>query len=1106
MMESWERSRKMGMFPTLFPSPVAMLADSNKIHLKNCFYFLTISCYMKRKCVRLAVLFLLFILPGLFNQVSAQQAVTGKVLNAQGEPLQGASVTVKGQSKGTSTNEAGSFTLTVDSGKVQQLEISFTGYVTKTIRLNHARNYIIRLEDEVKGLNDVIVIGYGTSRRRDLTGAVGDVKMKDLEKAPVSSFDQALAGRLAGVQVTSEDGQPGVNYNIVIRGGNSITQSNAPLYVIDGFPMEGSDNTVLNPDDIASIEVLKDASSTAIYGARGANGVILITTKQGKTGKTVVTYNGWYGQQKTIKKQEMMSPYEFVRYQLDLNPVSAASLYLKNGKTLDSYRDAEGIDWQDHALRTANMQNHSVAVRGGTDKTKYSFSGNVMAQDGVLLNSGFNRYQGRFNIEQKLSDHFRTGVNVNYAHTKRFGQMSNQTTDNLNGASSGNASSYILYSVWGYRPVSGGDDSQLFEDPFDQDITSTVDLRVNPVINLKNQYNYQFRNSLYANAFLEYAFLNNFKLKVAGGITQNQTRAERFNNSNTAAGSPFTTYGANFGINGSISNSYTSSWLNENTLSYDKLFNGKHKLNVIGGFTLQRNDSKANSYTAIQLPNESLGVKGLEEGTLFNSTSTGSYSTLASFLGRVNYSFKSKYLFTVSYRADGSSKFANGKRWGYFPSAAFAWQLGDEQFIKNIDAISNAKFRVSYGITGNNRVSDFAYLSVLRQNVSANSANTNSGYYFNNQFVQGTVPTEVGNNNLVWEKTGQFDLGLDLGLFGNRISVTADYYHKRTNDLLLDATLASSTGYATAFKNIGSVTNRGFEFTLNTVNIETKNFTWSSSFNIAFNRNRVEELNYDQSSLTTRVGSWSSNFTGTPYIALPGREVALFYGYVFDGLYQYEDFDQLANGTYVLKANVPNNGEDASTIKPGFIKYKDINGDGIVDANDQTVIGNPIPDHIGGFSNNFRYKQFDLNIFFQWTYGNDLLNANKIVFEGAEKRANVNMLAEYANRWTPDNTNSLLPVAGGYGPNFYSSRNIEDGSFLRLKTIALGYNLPKSALKKMKIQDLRVYTSAQNIITWTNYSGVNPEVSVRDSPLTPGFDWSAYPQARTITLGLNVTF
>jgi TonB-linked SusC/RagA family outer membrane protein len=809
-----------------------------------------------------------------------------------------------------------------------------------------------------------------------------------------------------------------------------------------------------------------------------------------------------------MKQQKMMSPYEFVRYQLEMNPGIAASTYLNNGKTLESYRDVKGINWQDEVLQTAPIQSHSIAIRGGTDKTKFSLSGSIAGQDGVFISSGATRYQGRFQLDHNISKNFRAGINVNYTYNKRYGQVTAQTYDPITSASSGNASSYLFYSAWGYRPVSGGDDeSQFFEDPFDEGITSTSDLRVNPIVNARNILNQTMSNTLYANGFLEYSFLKNFKLKVAGGITQTDAKREAFNNSKTAAGSPITTYGATYGVNGSINNSSSRSWLNENTLTYNKVFNEKHRLNVVGGFTMQRNTSEADAFTSILVPNESLGIKGLDEGTPLLNVSSGSYSILASFLGRANYTFNSKYLFTFSYRADGSSRFAPNKRWGYFPSGAFAWRLGDENFIKNIKAISDAKLRVSYGVTGNNRVSDFAYLSVLRQNVSSNSGNTGSGYYFNNTFIQGTVPTEVGNENLVWEKTGQLDLGLDLGLFANRIAVTLDYYYKKTNDLLLDASLPTSTGYNAAFKNIGAVSNRGIEFTLNTVNIETKNFGWSTSFNISFNRNKVEELNYDQPSLTTRLTNWNSGFNNSlPYIAIPGREVALFYGFMFDGLYQLEDFDQLSNGSYVLKPGVPNNGDDRANIKPGFIRYKDINSDGIVDGNDQTVIGNPLPIHMGGFSNNFRYKQFDLNVFFQWSYGNDLLNANRIVFEGGDARSFVNMFASYADRWTPDNPSSVMPVARGYGPSVYSSKFIEDGSFLRLKTVSVGYNVPAFALKRLKIKAIRAYFAAQNLVTWSNYSGLDPEVSVRNSALTPGFDWSSYPQARTISFGLNVTF
>jgi TonB-linked SusC/RagA family outer membrane protein len=414
--------------------------------------------------------------------------------------------------------------------------------------------------------------------------------------------------------------------------------------------------------------------------------------------------------------------------------------------------------------------------------------------------------------------------------------------------------------------------------------------------------------------------------------------------------------------------------------------------------------------------------------------------------------------------------------------------------------------RASYGATGNNRVSDFAYLSVLRQNVAFNSGNTGSGYYFNNVYIPGSVPTEVGNENLKWETTVQSNVGINLSFLKNRIEFIADVYNKRTKDLLLNASLASSTGYLNGFKNIGTIENRGLELSLNTVNVQTSKFTWSSSFNISFNKNKIIELNDNQPSLTTRV-FWNDNFNNSlPYLAKPGQPVALFYGFLFDGIYQYSDFNLLPNGSYSLKDDIVNNGLDRSLIQPGFIKYKDVNGDGVVNANDQTVIGNPQPIHTGGFSNNFRYENFDLNVFFQWSYGNDILNGNRIIFEGSEGRVFLNMFKSMEERWSPDNPSNLLPKAGGYGPNVYSSRTVEDGSFLRLKTVALGYTLPESILKKIKIKSIRVFGSAQNLITWTNYSGVDPEVSVRNSALTPGFDFSSYPKARTITFGLDVTF
>jgi TonB-linked SusC/RagA family outer membrane protein len=1056
-------------------------------------------------CLTIVTAFLLFANATAQNAPPPPKVITGKVTDLNNEPLEGVTVEVKGKPITATTNDEGYFSISLNSTTGVLLTFSSVGFSPKQVRLSAtATVYNVKLETSLKDLDDVIVIGYGSVRKKDLTGAVGQVRMPDVKKAPVPSIEDALGGRVAGVQVSAVDGQPGQSNLIVIRGGNSITQSNAPLYVIDGFPVEIPNNNMFNPDEIESIEVLKDASATAIYGARGANGVVIITTKKGKIGAPVVTYNGWYGWQKEIKRQEVMSPYEFVKYQFELNPTSATTTYLKNGKTLDSYKDATGVNWQDKMLRTAPMMSHSVSISGGTDKTRYAISGSLLDQDGILLNSGFRRSQGRIVLDQTVSSKVKVGVNVNYSSLTTNGQIA------TNGGDNGiNASSYAFYSAWGYRPLTGDSiaDLSFADDPFDPNITSTVDLRVNPVVQAENAYNAAFTNALFANTYLEYKLLKNLTLRVTGGVTRNSIRRETFNNTKTSAGNPLTVYGQTNGVNGSINNNTISSWLNENTLTWSKRFNKNHQLNLVGGFTLQETKTVIDGFTANKVPNENLGISGLDEGMPILSASSVSENALASFLGRAMYNLYNKYLFTASFRSDGSSKFATGNKWSYFPSGSFAWRINEENFMKNIKLISEAKLRVGYGTTGNNRVNDYAYLSVLRQTGFTNgSANTTPGYYFNNTHIPGSAPVEVGNKKLKWERTAQTNVGLDIGLLNNRISLTADYYYKVTSNLLLNASLPSSTGYLNGFKNIGKVSNRGVELTLNTVNIDNKKFTWSTNFNIAFNRNKILELNYDQPSLTTRV-TWNDNFNNSlPYLARANMPVALFMGYLFMGLYQYEDFNQLPNGSYVLRDDVPNNGTDRSLIKPGYIKYVDLNNDGVVDANDQTYIGNPIPVHIGGFSNNLRYHNFDLNIFFQWSYGNDILNANRIVFEGAEARQYLNMFKSFENRWTPENTNTNIPAAGVSSPNVYSTRIIEDGSFVRLKTVALGYNLPAAALKKIKIKNIRMYAAAQNLITWTNYTGVDPEVSVRNSALTPGFDWSAYPKARTLTLGLNVTF
>jgi len=1019
------------------------------------------------------------------------KTITGKITDTKGEPIEGATVQVKGKNIATTTNADGLYNITITDSANVILTIGSLGYTSKDVRVVIANSVMnVRLEDDIKGLNDVVVIGYGSVRRKDLTGAVGTPNVADMQKAPVVSFSEALAGRVAGLQVSSTDGQPGNELQIVLRGNNSVTQSNLPLFVIDGFPVEAPATNIINPQEIESIDVLKDASATAIYGARGANGVIIITTKKGKIGAPEVTYNAWVGFQRYMKKQEMMNPYEFVKYQIEQNPTTYTPIYLSGGKTIDDYKNVAGIDWQDLIFRDAFMQNHTIALRGGNEKTRYSFSGSLLNQDGIIINSGFNRYQGRLVLDQTINTKFKAGVNINYTSTKTYGTIAAQ--------SSNGPTANLMYSVWGYRPVTGDSakDAAILEQPFDPDVDPLNEYRINPVISTSNEYNPLFNNTIFSNAYIEFKPSKYFTLRVTGGYTKTSLRKEIFNNSNTRLGNPKS---SNLGINGSISSTENTSLLNENTLTYSRRFNSNHNLNVVAGYSIQQNNSMAYGFSASQIPNESLGISGLDEGIIATMPTSKSKNVLISYLGRINYAFKSKYMVTFSMRADGSSKFVKDNRWAYFPSGSLAWRIFDEPFMKKLTFLSDAKIRGGFGLTGNNGVGDFAYLTSLQ------IAST-TGYSNGNSPVQGIVPNNLGNNKLKWETTAQTNIGIDLSFLKNRINLTVDYYKKITKDLLLNATLPTSTGYVSGYKNVGRVSNQGIEFTLNTTNIEKKNFTWTTSFNIAFNKNKVLELNNDEPSLASRI-TWGNFNNAFPYIAIPGHATALFYGFLFDGVYQYSDFNQLANGTYVLKDNVPDNGSPRANIQPGYIKYKDINGDRVVDNNDLTIIGNPNPIHIGGITNNFTYKNFDLSVFFQWSYGNDILNANRIEFEAGDvTRGYLNMFKSFAYRWTPENQTNDLYKVGGQGAQVYSSRTIEDGSYIRLKTISLGYNLPASVLKKAKIKAVRIYGAAQNLLTWTKYSGIDPEVSVKPSALTPNFDFSAYPRAKTITFGLNVTF
>ncbi|SDY60893.1 SusC/RagA family TonB-linked outer membrane protein [Hymenobacter psychrophilus] len=1039
--------------------------------------------------VRALVLLLLLVCGPLVVQAQQGLTVSGTVVDAAGETLVGATVVVQGTTIGTSTNNEGFYSLQVPDGQ-GTLVFSFIGYMPLERAIKNTALLNATLKANPQSLEEVVVVGYGEVKRADLTGSVGSVNMDDLNKAPVKSFDDALAGRVAGVQVTSPDGQPGAAPNIVIRGGNSITQDNSPLYVVDGFPIENYNNNAINPSDIESIQILKDASSTAIYGSRGANGVVLITTKRGSDGTPTITYDTYFGLQESLSRAKLMKPYDFVKLQFDFDSVAARRLYLTNGRTLESYRDEEGIDWQKEILRLAPMWSHNLAVRGGSKGTRYSLSGSVLNQDGTIINSGFRRYQARVTLDQDVQQNLRVGLNANY---------SNIATTGTPVSGSSNSDFSLLTSLYGYRPIVGnGNLRQLLDNAEDEDVVGANNYQWNPLFTVNNEVRDRTTNQLTANGYAEYKFTKSLKLRVTGGVDRRVLRYDVFNNSQTRTGNLNNPNGQN-GVNGSVTYTEQNNLVNENTLTYTKQIRRDHRLNVLGGFTVQRSRYSQYGNGAILIPNEQLGISGLDEGIPFTITAVRSSNTLASALSRVNYTFKDRYLATVSFRADGSSKFADGNKWSYFPSAALAWQLNKEAFLSNIKAISDAKLRVSYGFIGNNRVDDFAYLPSLGLPVG-------ESYSPGGVFIRAVVPLTLGNRDLRWETTQEADLGFDLGLFEQRVTLTVDAYRKKTTDLLLNSLLPPTSGYTSAFQNIGAVQNQGLELTLGTVNVQSTRFNWSSNFNLAFNRNEVLELTRNQEFIQSSV-RWqsSSGYGNVPaYLAEIGAPVARFYGFQWAGNYQIADFD-VVNGNYVLKADVPNNGNARTSIRPGDIRYVDLNGDGQVDNSDRTIIGNPNPKFIGGFSNNFGFKGFDLNVFLQFSYGGDLLNANRILFEGGALKNGLNQFESYVDRWSPENPDSKNFRVGGQGPRVYSTRTIEDGSYLRLKTVNLGYTVPATLTSKAHLKTLRFYASAQNLLTWTKYSGNDPEVSIYSSPLTPGFDFSAYPRARTYTLGLNVS-
>ncbi len=1022
--------------------------------------------------------------------VQAQQRIQGTVRDAKGEPIIGATVSIKGTNRGTNTSDQGNYTIS-DVRPDDVLVFTSLGFLRQEQAISGRERIDVVLEVEDLVLEEV-VIGYDVIRKEDLTGSVASVNAKQLAEAPAANFDQALAGRVAGVQVTSMDGTPGAPLRIVIRGGNSITGDNSPLYVVDGVPLEGFDPATINTRDIKSFDILKDASATAIYGSRGANGVIVINTHSGRNdGRTDVDIrsSAWF--EHIPSRLDVLSPYEYVLYQQKLayandNYVPGTNVQLFNRRYVDPeyYRDVEGTNWQDEIFRNTRSTNQTLSVRGGNNKTRFLYSGNFLNQQGTLIETGFRKVNNRLKLDHKIVPDLEVHLQLEYSRNNHDGQIA-----------SGNARHSIIRDAISFRPVTPinwtSEDEASIED--------SDPYLLNPVKKMQNTDRFRLDDVLSGTLGLSYKFLEKFELSLMGNYRTSLRETTTFHKRGS-----YEATRTNRGINGTLANNRWDILSTSNTLRY-KDSKGRHSYGALVGLEAQYGTSKFSTLQNTNLPTDEFGIYNLGIATASTIAQTDySRNSLFSVFGRVNYSYDNKYLATATYRADASSKFRAANRWGYFPSFSLAWRISKEPFLEPIEAISDLKLRGGWGATGNNRIGDFVAYNLF-------SVNANSGYVLGDgeKYVPGAYQSNMAVPDLRWETTEQTNIGMDLQLFG-KYGLTVDVYKKNTVDLLLNADMAPSIGFATVQQNVGEVSNRGIEFTLETQNIRNANFTWNTNFNISFNRTKTIKLNNGQQFIRTDP-SWDAQFMQTEYqyITEVGQPVGMIYGMVFDGLYQMDDFT-FEDNTYTLKDGIATH---VQVTKPGMVRFKDVNGDGVINSDDRTIIGNPHPKHTGGLFNNFQYRSFDLQFLLQWAYGFDLLNGNQSEY-GNIYMTGRNGLKSLNNIWTPTNPDTEIGGMRFDGTNLLApfgykldSRHVQDGSYIKLKTVSVGYNLPERLATRVYMKRCRLSLSVQNLLTLTKYEGYDPDVSVgRFGALTPGLDYSAYPQSMTISAGLELSF
>ena len=965
-----------------------------------------------RKNYLLLLMMILFISP-LWSQTTM---VSGKVTSeTDGSPIPGATIQVKGTQKGTTTDLNGIYRLEVAPDAT--LVITFIGLKKQEIAVNGQKQINVSMSEEKIDLGEAIVIGYSTTSRKLVSGSVGVVKEDEIKNTPIRTIDGVLQGKVAGVTINQNSGTPGGQNNIKLRGGSSINASNQPLIVIDGVPMiTGSFGQIgysgqeidamsdLNPNDIESFTILKDASATAIYGARASNGVILITTRRGNFQKTSVNLNTSYGWQSVPKERipELMNAAQWNEYK---------------------GTDVQGIDtdWMKEILQVAPTSNTELSVSSGNDKTRIFISGSFFNQEGTVKSTSFDRYSGRINIDHSLLKNLTIGASLSSSYSKNYRVEGDQT---LFGPLPNALSIPAIYPV--YNP----DGTYNEEGPY-----------ANPVAIINETKNIAYTNRNSNNLYLEYKFLDGFTFTTKWSADVYTLREHEYDPITTQQGAKYN----GLGIEGT---SYVSNLVTSNVLQYVKTVKEKHNFEGLLGYSAEKY-SRRNSYIeAIDFPNENLQYI-TSAGTIRAASSTSLDRGMNSYFGQFKYNYLYKYIFTVTARADGSSKFGKNNRYGYFPAASIAWRLNEEDFIKKYSWINELKLRVITGLTGNDGIGDFASYGLY-----------SGGYNYGGN--SGTAPVQLPNPDLKWESTFQKGIGLDFAILDNRVSFNLDLYHNKTYDLLLDKPLPSSSGFTIITANIGDIENKGIEIVLNTENIKNK-FTWNTSFNFAANRNKVLKLSDGQPIADQgRGGNW----------VLEGEPIGVFYGYRCLGV-------------------------DPTT---GNLVYDDLNNDGLITASDITKIGDPNPDFTMGLTNNFSYKNFDLSVFLYMVQGNDIFNGTWIYLESGSGEDN--QTTTMLRRWMKPGDITEVPRVGD---TYKSSRFIENGSFMRIKNVTLGYNFPRHMIEKVKLKSLRLYVSGQNLFTYTSYTGMDPEVNYYSNDnIVMGTDFFTYPQSRTIMMGLNV--